>query len=342
MALTKYNNYTTATLSSGITIEHPKIAVLSYCTLSINGGASHSGERRTITCGGKSITFYLDGNGAAVVSLLPFMRNDMAARKVQDEPIGTGCNWRGLLSVAVSLGNLASTETTLSIYYIYGDCPPMVTPPSVEWLTYNAGGLEYSYANIDWASHYTDGVPNDLAALRGVWNNITSLLHPTGDTAATFSVLRVCGRESYEYDLTINFAYDCRVDGVVLVRWLDCDGGIHTRKLTLASEAMSGSASSRYTRHHDYQEIVNGYNRGSDEWVDITAQRTITIGDNCIPANQWPELKTLPISNCIEVYMDGAWVRCNIANTSTERDAKKPIISVTVTLNLPAPNVPMI
>lgn len=332
--MAEYNNNDSTTLASGTILTHPIIAVGAYCSLYFEGTALQAGEVRYITAGGATIKLELDRYGKGVVSLMPFMRMDAVANNMQNVPCANNY-WKGALTVDISEPNSSDIEESLTIYYIMGDCPPRLTPVTDVWRTYNVDDDNYNAITIDWADHYTSGVPDSLADFRGSWVN-SLLSPPTNDNVKTYNVVQVCADKIFEGSVNFHFTTDKRTDDVVLVRWIDGDGGINCRKFVIGGEKYSGASGTAYRRPHTERVIVNStYDYGTDEWQSMTPQRTITIGDDCIPNGQWSWLCGLATCQTIELYDGGVWKRCNITSNDMERDPRKASFSVSFTLSVP-------
>lgn len=334
MAVTTYDNKQIEVLDAGKAY-YPVVALaFSYAVLEFTNGTA--GAKRVITCGTDSITITNDANGGAVMSLLPFIRADVESRNVLNLPFGTPPSnpWRGKLTVSVSVENGTTESASLTIYYIYGDYAPSGVVPTEYWCDFMDDTTGGSYVLIDWADHYTNAVPNDLNAFRACWTNLNTLTGGAND-GNTYNVLIFQGGKIVKTGLKYRLAKDCRTDGVRRVRWIDSNGNIHIRKLTLAGETQAGALGDSYQRPHDYKEITNGYDRGDDVWTEIAATRQITLGDDAIPAERFNDLREIATTPIIEVYENGAWTRCNVTDFSVERDYKKNTFTLNVTLTAP-------
>lgn len=326
-----YTNNSTLTLASGTKITFPNIAVGSYNVISFEGTSANAGEVRYVTVGSDTIKLTLDADGNAWLSLMPFMRADAQANNVQDKPCANNY-WRGLLSVEISSHTSTTTEESLSVYYILGDCPPRKTPLTDVWITYNSDGN--NMITRDWTSNYSSGVPTSLAAFRSNWNTIST--PPTADTVNTYDVVQVCADMIFTGNVNYHITYDKRTVDVVLLRWVDGNGNIGTRKFTIGGEQYGGAISDTYQRPHNERVIVsNSYYYGNDEWSNVTPQRTITLGDDNIPMGQWDWICSLATSQSVEMYEDGVWKRVNITANSVERDPRKSSFSVSLTISVP-------
>lgn len=81
------------------------------------------------------------------------------------------------------------------------------------------------------------------------------------------------------------------------------------------------------------------YNRGNDEWADITANEALTIGDDCIPMTHYDWVKTLASSAVVEVMLGGVWTRVNVGDATVECDPRKAVFSATFALAVPTDDV---
>jgi hypothetical protein len=128
----------------------------------------------------------------------------------------------------------------------------------------------------------------------------------------------------------------------MLVKWLDGQGGINVRRFTFAGESEGGVTDSSYTRHHwtrEKLEVGDNYWCGLDKWTQRTATKQITLGDDNIEQDQFSWVASLVQSSCVEVWAETSkgeylWQRCNVADSSVERDPRKSVFSVTLTLEL--------
>ena len=117
------------------------------------------------------------------------------------------------------------------------------------------------------------------------------------------------------------------------------NGNINTRKFVVGGRSHGASTGSTWQRYHTYKEIVDGYDRGRDEWAEMTAAETLTVGDDSIPMTHYNWLKSLASTACADVFVDGAWTRCNINGATIECDPRKATFSVSLTLAMPTDDV---
>lgn len=330
--MASYTNGNMTMLTNGRAF-YPIIAVGSYCTLSLEGCAA--GTKRTIACGGKSVTLTIGSDGKAQMSLMPFIRNDIQSRNVQNVPFIT--SWRGLLSVTVSVADDAeTTDKTLSIYYIFGYLQPVKAMDEDVYVTFNSATDDYNILAVDLESHYTSGVPNSLSAFRDISSDPADWSHPpTENSVYQMSVLQVASSGMQTGTKNYHFALDCRTENIVQLRWIDGDGYPNTRKFAYGSDVFAATRSDAYQRPHLDHTFNNlTYDYGRDEWATIDPQRTITIGDDAIPQNQWSWLKGLIVSQCVEMLEGGVWRRVNITTSSMERNPRKDTFNMSVTLSV--------
>lgn len=330
--MAEYSNNNMAMITGG-RVYYPKIAVGSFNVLQFEGCVAAT--KRTISVGSNSVTVTIGTDGKATVSLLPFVRNDMAARNVQNVPLTT--SWRGALSVAISGADSTTTVTTLTIYYIYGYLRAAYTLDSDVWLTYNNAIGDYNVVGVDLASHYTSGVPNSLDSFRAINNDPSGWENPpTEGSAVSFEVQQVAGGKIFTGNKTYHFTLDCRDSGVVQLRWVDENGFLTTRKFAKGVEKMGASISNAYRRPHNDHILLNGnsYDFGYDEWANIEPQRTLTIGEDSIPSNQYEWVKSLITSPAIDMLRSGGWCRVNLSSPSIERETRKATFSLSLTLAL--------
>ena len=333
-----YTNNSMVTLASGTRYYYPKIAVGSYCTLTFEGSSLTAGEVRFITVGSDTVKVVTDEYGNASLSLMPFMRADAASNNLQNNPCVSTNYWRGSLTLTVSLPDDSTVESTVTIYYILGDCPPRKDIVTEYWRTYNMGmPTNYNVCAVDWANHYTSGTPNNLTAFRACWDNpSTWVTPPENDNDITVEVLQVCSSSIKTGNVTYHFTTDKRTENVIQVRWIDQRGNLNTRKFILGGEGYSAASEGAYKRPHDTKVIVsNSYDYGRDEWVNVTPQRTLTFGDDAIVMGQWEWLNSLAASQVVEFYKDGIWHRCNIVDSAMERDPRKSTFNVSFKISVP-------
>lgn len=331
-------------LLSGVIASAPLVALAySYAILTFESNALHAGEKISVACGGHSLDITLDEWGKAEVSLVPFIRNDVQTKGVLDNPlycddeaVTQQNDFRGAIDVEITEDG--QDPITMSIKYIFGNYAPKGEPVTDVWMDYDANGE--TWVNIDTASNYTSaGLPNNFEYN---WCDVNKIVEdvPSGDFVMPIDSAWFYGKDAILFS-TINyhFRYDCRSRNVIKVRWLDANGNINTKKFALAGKSHGASVSNSWQRPHNIKEIVLGYDRGKDEWADIKANETITIGDESLPIKQFDWLKTLASSAVVEVFMNGAWTRCNIGDASMECDPRKAIFSTTLTLIVPTDDV---
>ena len=337
-------NVQTQTLADGVIASAPLVALAySYATLSFEGNATHAGKQISVVCGGYSITITLDGEGKAAMSLLPYIRMMVLGALTLDNPLycESGAdfqqnNFRGYLDVTITEDN--ALPITMRVHFIFGNYAPKGEDVTDLYFDYLPDGE--TWVNVDAASHYnSNGVPVDF---EDNWCNINEILEdePTGDFIVPLDVAWYYGGDNIKFS-TINyhFHYDCRVANIMKVRWLDTNGNINIRKFVTGGRSHGGASGDAWQRPHTTKEINLGYDRGKDQWTDITANETLTLGDDVIPMTHFDWLKTLTSSAAVEVYKGGAWVRVNFGDASVECDPRKQTFSMSLTLILPTDDV---
>lgn len=330
-----YNNTNTTTLTAG-ELTTPIVALAFSYAMATFANCT-AGAKIKLSCNSKSIDVVINSNGTANVSLLPFIKDDMAARL--ERPIGNiSTNFmRGQLSIAVSNEDSDTTDVTVAVFYIYGDCAPRAVYATEQWCDLNSDSDNYSPFYLDLATNYTNGVPNTLAAFQNCWAN-GSTITPFYN-GMVYTCIRFYGDKIVQDNITFNVNTDCRTMPYIRrVRWIDSNGNLHCRKLVFAEEAEGGTVGDSYQRPHDVKAIANGsgnYDRGSDTWANITATRQVTLGDESIPIERYDDLKELATSPIVEMYEQGAWTRCNVTGFTVERDPRKASFNLTVTLQAP-------
>lgn len=331
-------------LADGVVASAPLVALAySFAVLELEGNSTHSGESIEVECNGNTLKLTLDANGKASLSLLPFIRDAVMSSDTLDNPLycddtaTTQSNgMRGYIDVSIT--ETGQTATTMRIYYIFGNYAPKGEMVTDLYFDYDASGE--TWVNVDDAANYSaTGVPQTFTEN---WCDINKIVEsePSGDFVMPLMVAWYYGNDDIQFN-TINyhFRYDCRTDNVLKVRWLDANGNINVRKFSIGGRSHGSSIGDTWQRQHTMKEIVDGYDRGKDEWASITSSETITIGDDCIPVTHYDWLKTLASPACVEAYMGGAWTRVNVTNTSIECDPRKPQFSVSVTLVVPTDDV---
>ena len=337
-------NEQTQVLQSGVIATAPLVALAySYAVLTFESNATHAGDNIAVEVDGHSITLTLDNDGNGEVSLVPFLRNAVLNATTLDNPLycESGAdfqqnNFRGYIDVVVTETN--QSPITMRVHYIFGNYSPKGELVTDVWMDYDANGE--TWCNVDSATHYNaNGLPIDF---EDNWCEVSRIVEsdPVGDFVLPIDVAWYYGKDDIVFS-TINyhFHYDCRVDNILKVRWLDTNGNINTRKFTLAGKSHGSGASNTWQRPHNYKEIALGYDRGKDEWANLTANETLTIGDECIPIQQYDWLKTIASSAVVEAFIGGVWVRCNLGDATIECDPRKAQFSVTIALVLPTDDV---
>ncbi len=319
------------------TIKVPLIALAtSWAVLEISNATA--GSSYSVTCNGFTIKITIDTNGKAKMSLYPFISN--AVSSSLDNPLPTNGasttalnKWRGVLSLSVTDG---TATTAVDVPYIYGSANPTELEKD-RYLDLIANGTLGTWASLDLASWYnTSGVitsPQDWLNCNFNLNSYISP-QPSNDTTITRAVAMFCGGNIVLDDQTLHLHYDCRVNNMVRVKWLDAKGYINTRQFTFASDSRGGATSASYNRPQWSRAKDGDYWRGADKWSQRTATRKITIGDDGIDAERFSWLVSLVQSSCVEVWLNGVWQRCNIADSELSHDPRKYSFSVTLTLEL--------
>ena len=337
-------NEQTQTLGSGAVATAPLVALAySYAVLAIEGNATLAGRKVAVRCGGHSITMALDNNGCGEISLLPFIREAVLEADTLDNPLYCEATstfqqntYRG--HIDVTLVETGHSPITMRVYYIFGNYAPIWDEVTDLYFDYDASGE--TWVNVDAASNYdTSGSPTDF---EDNWCNINELVEsePTGDFVMPLDVAWYSSNDDIRF-ATVNyhFRYDCRVDNVVKVRWLDTNGNLNVRKFTVAGRSHGASVGDSWRRPHSAKEIKLWYNRGNDEGADITANEALTIGDDCIPMTHYDWVKTLASSAVVEVMLGGVWTRVNVGDATVECDPRKAVFSATFALVVPTDDV---
>ena len=331
-------------LLSGVVATAPLVAIAySYAVLDFDGNALHAGDKITVGVGSNEIVVTLDQWGNAQVSLLPFIREAVLASGALDNPLYCDpdaefqqSSYRGYIDVDITEDG--QSPITMRVNYIFGNYAPKGELVTDLYFDYDTNGE--TWCNVDDATHYdANGLPVDF---EDNWCDINKQVEdaPVGDFVMQFDVAWYYGKDDIQFT-TINyhFRYDCRTENVLKVRWLDANGNINTRKFAFAGRSHGASASSTWQRPHPYKEINLGYDRGRDEWANLTANETITIGDDCIPITHYDWLKTLASSAVVEAYINGAWTHCNITGSTLDCDPRKAVFSATITLVVPTDDI---
>lgn len=340
---------TTITSSGGnvITIDYPVIAIAyGYCTIKFSSSVLLAGAKLNVALSSNhSIDVTLDSTGRAQFSLLPFIRVNMETDGVQSLPLeSTGNNtkeinvMRGAFSLDIT--DYATNNTTsITVYYIFGN--NCLLYDTDKYINFNTGDTLGTWTTLDFfAGNDADGVPTDVDVWCECNFNLNRYLNDPQDVEQ-FEVSFYRGGDIVNAVVDYHLIEDCRVDGVRAVKWLDSSGGINIRKLTATTEQHSAAASSSYQRPHTDLNIANsGYYHGDDKWELMTPTTTITLGDDAIPMCLYDWLKELATSPVVELWSGavngaGKWLRCNLVNTSIERDTRKATFSLTVQLQVP-------
>lgn len=332
------------TLISGVIATAPLVALAySYAVLTFEGSARHAGNRITIECNGNSITIVLDRYGQGEVSLVPFIRDAVLNSGVISNPLycnssseTTTNGFRGAIDVNITEDG--RDPVTISVNYIYGNYSPQGQLVTDLYFDYDANGD--TWVNVDDVANY-DASGNPIT-FEDNWANINELVEaePSGDFVMPLMVAWYYGKDNIQFaNINYHFRYDCRVDNMAKVRWLDTNGNINTRKFVVAGRSSGASVGSTWQRQHSTKEIVDGYDRGKDLWAQLQANETITLGDDNIPTTHYNWLKTLSCSPCVELFANGAWTRVNLGDVEIECDPRKASFSATISLVLPADDV---
>lgn len=341
-------NKLSVALGTYTTLDYPAIAIaFGYCTLqfSSTNSAHDGGNVHTLTMGDYSIKVTLDQYGKAEVSLLPFIRADMAQGNVLNLPLATDGThtsednvMRGAFNLAVSEANSSTTEETITIHYIFGS--NQLELKNNVYRSLNTGDILGTWVTLDYfAGNNAYGVPTDDDIWVACNYNINKAF--PGQTAIQAQVTQYRGASIVNGVTNYHFIEDCRVVGVKAVKWLDKYGGINIRKLTFAGESMSAAHSDAYNRPHTDRNIANGdYYAGDDLWETLTPTTTYNLGDDSIPMELFDWLSSLATSPVVEMWSGdvkgaGKWIRCNIGDVTLERDPRRAIFSLSLTLIVP-------
>lgn len=337
-------NTQTQILGSGVVATAPLVALAySYAVLEFEGNSTHSGNKIVVACGDYSMTITLDSEGTAQFSLLAFIRNAVLASGVLDNPLycDSGAdfqqnNMRGYIDVVIT--EEGQSPITIRVNYIFGNYSPRGEEVTDLYFDYDPDGE--TWCNVDAASHYTSaGLPVEM---EDNWCNVNEILdeEPYSDFVVPLEVAWYYGIDEIHFSaINYHFRYDCRTENVMKVRWLDANGNINTRKFTIAGHSHGVASSGSWQRPHNYKEIVGGYYFGKDEWSELTASESVTIGDDGIPVTHYNWLKTLGSSACVEALIGSVWTRVNLGDVTIECDPRKAVFTATLTLVLPTDDV---
>ena len=331
-------------LMSGVVANAPLVALAySFAVLDFEGNSTNAGNDIEVECNGITLKVTLDADGKAELSLLPYIRDAVLRSGMLDNPLycdataptqDNGC--RGYIDVSITETN--QTPMAMRIYYIFGNYAPKGEMVTDLYFDYDANGG--TWVNVDDVNNYTAaGVPTSF---EDNWCDINKVVEsePTGDFVMPMMVAWYYGKGDIRFDnINYHFRYDCRVDNVVKVRWLDQNGNINVRKFVVAGQSHGASSSGSWVRPHNVKEIVDGYDRGRDEWHSLSANESLTLGDDIIPTTHYKWLRTLASSACVEVLLDGAWTRVNLGDVTLECDPRKATFSATLALILPTDDV---
>ena len=317
----------------------------SWAVLSITGAVA--GTSYTISCGGQAVKLTIGSDGTAKMLLTPFMTQAVASAYDCPLPTDGGSTkienkWRGILLVSVATG---SQSIDIDIPFIYGGANPNRQVQD-RYLDIIASGNMGSWTTLDFAQWFnSDGTLDAQYEQEFLANNfnLNQLFRlPQGDAVEQVNVAMFNrGRITFA-PMTLHLRYDCREEDTMLVKWLDGQGGINTRRFTFAGESEGGATDSTYNRFHWTKEKVtegDGYWAGLDKWAQRTATKQITIGDDGIPQDQFSWIASLVQSSCVEVFAETAkgdmiWQRCNVVDSALERDPRKDVFSATISLEL--------
>ena len=226
----------------------------------------------------------------------------------------------------------------MRVNYIFGNYSPRGEEVTDLYFDYFPEGE--TWCNVDAASHYdANGVPVEF---EDNWCNVNEIVdaEPTGDFALPIETAWFYGIDDIVFKVVnYHFHYDCRVDDILKVRWLDNNGNINVRKFGVSGRSHGATIGNTWQRPHTHKEISLGYDRGKDEWGAMTANETITIGDDCIPTTHYDWVRTLASSAVVEVFIKGAWTRCNLGDVTIECDPRKATFNASFSLVLPTDNV---
>lgn len=330
-----------------ISVFVPVVALaFGWCKVVFDGDVYAAGNTFRLTSGDNSIDVTLDDYGNGEASLYPFIRAYMAQQKAQDLPLETDALEEVMDSAEHNYFTLAikdmatGTEQSVVIYFIYGT--NVLQAASDKYINFNTGDTLGTWQTLEYfADNDQYGVPTDADAWRECNYNLNIHL----DTPSDVEQLEVT---TYRGDKIVNGVVnyhlipDCRIKNVRAVKWLDSRGGINIRKLTFAGENHSSVRTDSYQRPHTDLNIPNGdYYHGDDKWENIVPATTINLGDDAIPMELFDWLKELVTSPVVE-YWDGEvngagkWLRCNVTDTTIERDPRKNTFSLSLSLALPS------
>lgn len=341
------DNSRTIQLQSGASVVVPKVALAtSWAVLQIIN--ARAGVYYTVTCGDQSVKVVIDANGNAKMSLTPFMAQQLLL--AQEIPLPTDGSsskadnlWRGVLALTIATDG---SSESVDVPFIYGGANPN-RQVQERYIDYIAEGNLGTWVTLDLAEWFNaDGTLDSTHKDDWLASNFNLNRYldpaPTGDTIEQINVAMYNRGRIVFAPLVLHLHYDCRDEKTMLVKWLDAQGGINVRRFTFSGESEGGVTDSSYTRHHWTREKIlvgDNYWAGLDKWAQRTATKQITLGDDNIEQDQFSWVASLVQSSCVEVWAETSkgeyiWQRCNVADSSVERDPRKSFFSVTLTLEL--------
>ena len=332
------NNTQTDKLPSGANIEWPLVAIAStYAMLRVTGATA--GTAITLASGGKSVTITTDANGAANVSLLPFIRAAVFAAGALANPFAfddtdpdAANMMRGRLWLRIT--DDSQDPFDILVPYIFGAADPRQEVTDVWW--------DYDPNDENWGSYesvnqWVNGQPTHFDV------NLVNMAQIVGNTTLDFSTpldsVNYYGDKVVFSSVTYHFRFDRRTQNVMRLRWLDSFGNINERKFTTAGVSATAGMGDAWAHPHDTNVVDRwGYYRGRDQWATIEQSDTITIGDDALPIEMYDSLKTIASAPFVAAKIGGIWQKV-VAAATFEADPRKTTFSATITLTVPSPTI---
>lgn len=332
------SNTQTDKLPSGALIEWPLVAIAyTYAMLRVTGATANTAI--TLASGGKSVTITTDTNGAANVSLLPFIRDAVFTAGalanpfafVDADPVAAN-TMRGRLWLTIT--DDSQDPYNILVPYIFGAADPRQEVTDV-WWDYDPN--DENWGSYESTSQWSGGQPTNFD---NNWVNLSTIV---GGTVLDFSTpldsVNYYGDKVVFSTINYHFRFDRRTQNVLRLRWLDSFGNINERKFTAAGWSASAGMGDAWAHPHDTNTLDKwGYYRGRDQWATIEATDTITIGDDALPIEMYDSLKTIASAPFVTAKIGGFWQKV-VAAATFEADPRKTTFSATITLTIPSPTI---
>ena len=333
----------TTQIATGITATTPDIAMaFSFAWMTVTDTNSADAMATSIKVERRTLveTYDMGSSGKLQISLLPIIRNEMATAGTYFAPDAVS-PLAGSITIRVTAYNGKSVlgMANITVPYIFGASSIATDMAGDRHITYNdaipesafsalfdtANGSEFSWDGS--AYGYTKHGNKVMASVK--------LSHmPTALTSYTITSTTCKGYTRgtlANAPLRIHVTKDTRTANIVAVRWIDQFGGENYRAFATGTKGVAGKTSTSFARFAYNRDLVGGVDVGNDTYNSKTLTRTLTFGDDAVPAGQFDWVASLAASSMVEIKVGVIWTRCKVSDSTVAMSSDRHIFNCSFT-----------